>query len=74
MPFVKDVSGVLQIFCSPKQLKKIWSNPDIFSLQTSFNNLEYFRYVFLNRLALGLSMDHQVDLKGVLKGDPQGHP
>ena len=39
---------------SPKQFKKIWSTPDI----------------FLNRLALGLSRDHEVNLKG----DPQGDP
>jgi hypothetical protein len=64
MPFVKNVPGVLQMFFSPKQLNKSGV------LQTSFNNLGYFRYVFLYHLALGLSMDHQVDLKG----DPQGHP
>ena len=65
----KYIWSTPDIFFS-KAIKKIWSTPDIFSLQTSLNNLEYFRYVFLNRLALGLSMNHQVDLKG----DPQGHP
>ena len=70
MPFVKNISGVLQIcFYLQSNLKKSGVLQNFF-LQTSFNNLEYFRYVFLNRLALGLSREHQVDLKG----DPQGHP